>query len=143
MDFQSCPECDTLNPPGVQACEQCKAVLPEVPDFAPPPSPPPEPEAEQEPEPEFVEAVLVEDADQPFEAPPEILAQVSQLEAQIEATPGAHGPYLQLAKLYTDGHRVDLAIRALERGLEHDPKSVYIRHRLNQLTGAAAGSPTS
>jgi hypothetical protein len=136
MDFQSCPECDTLNPPGAKTCQQCKAVLPEVPDFAPPPSPPPEPEPEPEPAPP-------EPADQPFEAAPEILAHVSQLEAQIEATPDAHALYLQLAKLYVDADRKDLAIRALERCLERDPKSVYIRHRLNQLTGATAGSPTS
>lgn len=138
MDFQSCPECDTLNPPGAKTCEQCKAVLPEVPDFAPPPSPAPEPEPEPEPEPAPAEA-----ADQPFEAAPEVLAQVSQLEAQIEAEPSDHALYLQLAKLYTDGHRTDLAIGALERCLEHDPKSVYIRHRLNQLTGATARSPSS
>jgi len=72
-----------------------------------------------------------------------ILARVSELEAQIQAAPDAHAPYIELAKIYTDGHRVDLAIAALERGLEHDPKSVYIRHRLNQLTGAPADSPTS
>jgi hypothetical protein len=131
MDFQSCPECDTLNPPGAKTCEQCKAALPEVPDFAPPPSPPPEPEPEPEPEP-------VEAADQPFEAAPEVLAQVSQLEAQIEAKPNANALYLQLAKLYTDGQRKDLAIRTLERCLEHDPKNVYIKHRLSQLTGATA-----
>jgi len=144
MDFQSCPECDTLNPPGATMCEQCKAVLPEVPDFAPAPSPPPvpepEPEPEPKPEPEPLEAVLV---DQPFEAAPEVLAQLSQLEAQIEAQPAEHTPYLQLAKLYTDGHRKDLAIRALERCLEHDPTSVYIRHRLSQLTGDPSRSPSS
>ena len=134
MDFQSCPECDTLNPPGAKTCEQCKAVLPEVPDFAPPPSPPPEPEPEPEPEP-------VEAADQPFEAAPEVLAQVSQLEAQIEAKPNANALYLQLAKIYTDGQRKDLAILTLERCLEHDPNSVYIKHRLGQLTGATA-APT-
>jgi hypothetical protein len=139
MDFQSCPECDTLNPPGAKTCEQCKAVLPELPDFAPAPSPPPEPEPGPEREPELVPAELV---DQPFEAAPEVLAEVSQLEAQIEARPGEHALYLKLAKLYTDGQRKDLAIRALERGLEHDPKAVYIRHRLNQLIGDPARSPS-
>jgi len=142
MDFQSCPECDTLNPPGAKTCEQCKAVLPEVPDFAPAPSPPPEPEPtpEPEPEPEPLEAELV---DQPFEAAPEVLAQVSKLEALIEAQPSDHTSYLQLAKLYTEAHRKDLAITTLERCLEHDPNSVYIRHRLSQLTGDPARSAGS
>jgi Tol biopolymer transport system component len=135
MDFQLCPECDTLNPPGAKTCEQCKAVLPEVPDFAPPPSPPPEPEPELEPEPE---PATTEVTDPPFEAAPGVLAQVSQLEAQIEAKPDANALYLQLAKLYTEGDRKDLAIRTLGRCLEHDPKNVYIRHRLSQLTGLAA-----
>jgi hypothetical protein len=136
MDFQSCPECDTLNPPGAKTCEQCKAVLPEVPDFVPPPSPPPEPEPEPEPLP-------VEVVDQPFEAAAEVLAQVSRLEAEIEAQPRDHTLYLQLAKLYTDAHRKDLAIDVLERCLEHDPKSVYVRHRLNQLIGDPARSSSS
>jgi dipeptidyl aminopeptidase/acylaminoacyl peptidase len=130
MDFQICPKCEALNPPTVKRCEQCKAELPEVPEFAPPPAPPaPEPEPEPEPEPA---------GERPFEAAPPVLAKIQQLEAGIEAKPNANALYLQLCQIYVEGDRKDLAIQTLERCLEHDPKNVYIRHRLDQLTGAVA-----
>jgi Tol biopolymer transport system component len=133
MDFQSCPECEALNPPGAKQCEQCKALLPEVPEFSPPPPPaPPVLEPEPQPEPEPAPA---EEGDRPFAAPPQILARVEQLEADIEKKPNANGLYLQLSQVYAEGDRRDLAVRTLERCLEHDPKNVYIRHRLSQLTG--------
>ncbi len=129
MDFQICPKCEALNPPTVKQCEQCKAELPEVPEFVPPPAPPAtEPEPEPQPEP----------GERPFEAAPEVLARVQELEAGIEAKPNANALYLQLCQIYVEGDRKELAIRTLERCLEHDPKNVYIRHRLNQLTGAVA-----
>jgi hypothetical protein len=145
MDFQICPKCEALNPPNVKQCEQCKAELPEVPEFAPPPAPPAPPAPEPEPEPE----PAPEAAERPFEAAPPVLAKVQELEAGIAAKPNANALYLQLCQIYVDGDRKDLAVRTLERALEHDPKNVYIRHRLDQLTGvvappapaAAPGSP--
>ena len=131
MDFQICPKCEALNPPNVKQCEQCKAELPEVPEFTPPPAPPaPEPEAEPEP--------AAEAAERPFEAAPPVLARIQELEAGIAAKPNANALYLQLCQIYVDGDRKDLAVRTLERALEHDSKNVYIRHRLDQLTGVVA-----
>jgi hypothetical protein len=74
-----------------------------------------------------------------------VLAKVQELEAGIEAKPNANALYLQLCQIYVEGDRKDLAVQTLERCLEHDPKNVYIRHRLDQLTGVvappAAGAP--
>jgi hypothetical protein len=150
MDFQYCPKCEAFNPLGVTHCEQCKAELPPVEDLVPPPAIPmapsdqPAPEEAAAEEPLMMEALVPPpqpEAPAPFEASPEVLGRVQHLEAEIEKKPGANALYLQLSQLYVDGKRKDLAIRTLERCLEHDPKNVYMRHRLEQLGGTPATPP--
>ncbi len=149
MDFQYCPKCEAFNPPGVTHCEQCKAELPpEEESVAEPPIPlAPEPEPaldEAAAEPIMAEPLFAPPEPQtpaPFEASPDVLGRVQHLEQEIEKKPGANALYLQLSQLYVDGKRKDLAIRTLERCLEHDPKNAYMRHRLDQLGGTPAVPP--
>lgn len=73
----------------------------------------------------------------PFDAPPPVLAKVQELEGAIEQKPTARALYLQLAQLYVDAKRKDLAAATLERGLALDPTSTYLKHRLAQVKGEA------
>jgi hypothetical protein len=162
VDFQYCPKCEAFNPPGATHCEQCQAELPAE-DLAPRETAPEgegaapvieevaaeppmaEPPVPQAPAPQTpAQPAGPPSLPAPFDASPEILERVQQLEAEIQKKPNANALYLQLSQLYLDGKRKDLASRALERCLERDPKNVYMRHRLEQLTGigpARAAAP--
>ena len=127
MDFAPCPKCGAMNAPDAVSCAECKSPLdaePEAPAIGLKAEPEPAP-AEPEPAP----------APPPFEAAPEVLAKVAKLEADIAQRPQARALYAQLAQLYADGHRTDLAVAVLERGLAVDPANVTFRHRIAQLTG--------
>jgi hypothetical protein len=154
MDFQYCPNCQAFNPAGVTHCEQCKTELPPEEPTPPPAAPAVElaaPAAEPAgipdagtAEPPAIPAPIAttpQQAPVPFAAPPEVLDRVRHLEAEIEKKPSANALYLQLSQLYLDQQRKDLAIRTLERCLEHDPKNAYLRHRLEQIGGPPAARP--
>ncbi len=161
MDFQCCPKCEAFNPPGVRHCEQCGTELPPE-EIAPEPASAPAPEPEQASAPPAAAppaaappaaappaaappaAAPPQPALAPLEASPEVLELVRHLEAEIEKKPGANAIYLQLSQHYVDAKRKDLAIRTLERCVEHDPKNAYMRHRLDQLRGPGApGAPAT
>ncbi len=149
MDFQYCPKCEAFNPPGITHCEQCKAELPPVEDFAPAPgagepmSPEPAEAAAADPSAPAATPAPVAPEPPPLEAPPEVLAKVQQLEAEIVKKPGANALYLQLSQVYLNAKRKDLAAQVIERCLERDPKNAYLRHRLAQITGAPAPGTTA
>lgn len=134
MDFVPCPKCGAFNAPTSAACEACgspldaeaEAVAPLT--FKTEPEPAPAAPAEEEP--------VVEPAEPPaFEAAPEVQARIEKLEGEIAQKPQARALYLQLAQVYTDGKRTDLAANVLERGIAADPGNVYLKHKLAQLTG--------
>ncbi len=147
MDFQYCPKCDAFNPPGVTHCEQCQAELPQVEDAVPVPTPPDleTAPADTPPGPGVAEppAAPVPESPVPFDAPPEVLERIRHLDAAIERKPGATALHIQLAQLYADGQREDLAVRVLERYLEGDPRNAVIRHRLQQLGATPPASPAA
>jgi len=142
MDFAPCPKCGAFNAPDAAACVECRSPLDAEPDApaaplalkavpAAPPETSPEPPA---PSPAF-------------DAAPDVLAKIAKLEADIAQKPLAKALYLQLAQIYVDAKRNDLAAAVLERGLALDPNNVYFRHKLAQVTGrpepkaAMAGQP--
>ncbi|MBN2369042.1 MAG: PD40 domain-containing protein [Vicinamibacteria bacterium] len=146
MELIHCPECDTLNPPGVSVCQQCHTPLPEIADKPPearkeetvaaPENGAPTPVPADSGSPAAVEPV-------PFEGSSEILARVASLRKSIERNPTAKALYLQLSQIYADGGRKDLAVTVLEDLLEVDPKNVYVRHRADQLKRPAVSpAPT-
>jgi Tol biopolymer transport system component len=131
MDFVNCPACQTLNPPGSVRCGQCKADIPE-----PPPPAPPSTGETTPAEPAAVAAPTAPEASPPpFVADDQTVVRVQALETQIAAKPGARALYLQLAQIYIDGGRPELAIAVFERCLKVDPANVLVRHKLAQLTG--------
>jgi Tol biopolymer transport system component len=143
MELVPCPACGAFSPSGAAVCADCKAPLPAEPepDAAPPIRlAPMEPEEPAEAGPVVAEAPA---GPAPFEGPPELMAKADQLEAEIAQKPTAPALFLQLAKIYAEANRQDLAIGVLERFLDLDPKNVYVRHRLAQLTGKAEPAPAA
>ena len=135
MDFVPCPKCGTFNPPAATDCQECKSPLDaemDAPALTFKADPPPEPEPEPQPP-----APAHEPAAAPatFETTPEVRAKIDALEAGIAQKPLARALYLQLAQIYTDAKRADLAAAVLERGIAADPGNVYLRHKLAQVTG--------
>ncbi len=142
MEFVPCPQCGAFNSSSLRECAECHASLPDEPPappaiaFAPAAS---APAGDQEPT--AVAEAPAQAGPPPLEAPPEVLAKAQQLETALAEKPSARALCLQLAQLYLDANRKDLAARAIERGLEVDPKNTYLRHRLAQITGSAAPLP--
>lgn len=141
MELVHCLSCDVLNPPGSTVCQQCHKPLPEVAEN----SPSARPEVKEELDTTQAEgAAPAESTPPPFEASPEVLAQVERLQQRIAESPDAKALYLQLSKIYVDTGRKDLAIGVMEQLLTVDPRDVYIQHRLDQLKNpVAAPVPSS
>lgn len=143
MDYSCCPGCGALNPPEAERCGTCQEPLPPpgeartVTPFPLSPADEPPPAAEAAP------AAPAAPPPPPFEAPPEVKARAEALEKKLAETPGARAVYLQLAQLYADAKRKDLAAAVLQRGLSVEPGNVYLRHRLAQLTGTPDRLPSS
>lgn len=133
MELIYCPECQGFSSPGSKVCQQCGAAikeeappLPAMPAAAPP--------VEEAPAQEEALAPDEEPSVPAFDAPPEVMAKVSALEAAIEKDPSSKTPYLQLSQVYAEAKRLDLAAAVLERFLEVDSNNAYVRHRLAQVT---------
>src|SRR6266850_1153664 len=125
MELAPCPKCGAFSDAAAKECAECHAPLDAEPDagssppiaFAPievAPEPPPTASA--------------------FDAPPEVQAKVDRIEADIAQKPSAPGLYIQLAKVYVEANRKDLAAATLERLLVIDPANTYVRHKHAQLT---------
>jgi WD40 repeat protein len=134
MDFVPCPKCGAFNAPAATVCEACGSPLDAEVEAAAPLTFKTEPAPEPEILPEE-EAVAEPAAPPAFEAAPEVLARIDKLEGEIAQKPQARALYLQLAQVYTDGKRTDLAAAVLERGIAADPGNVYLKHKLAQITG--------
>src|SRR5687767_8161416 len=127
MELVACPSCGAFS--NTEAvCSECGVAIPDepvavasIPTSAPAADPEPVPEAPPTPA--------------AFEAAPEVLARIDDLEAQIAKKPQAPALYLQLSKVYAEAGRMDLATAAVERFLAVDPGNAYMRHKLAQLTG--------
>jgi Tol biopolymer transport system component len=149
MELAPCPKCGAFSDADAKECSQCHAPLdaePEAGSSPPIALAPIEPAPEPEPPP--AEEAVVEEAaaPAPFDAPPEVLAKVDKLEADIAQKPNVPGFYIQLSKIYVEANRKDLAVATLERLLAVDPSNAYVRHKHAQLTGvpeAAAHAPAS
>jgi Tol biopolymer transport system component len=136
MDFAPCPKCGAFNAPDAAACSECRSPLDAEPDApATPLALKAEPETPLEEPPEARPEPAAPDPLPAFDAAPDILAKVAKLEADLAQKPQAKALYLQLAQIYVDGKRNDLAAAVIERGLAFDPNNVYFRHRLGQVTG--------
>ena len=148
MELAPCPKCGAFSDADAKECSECHAPLDAEPEAASSPLiafAPIEPAPEPEPPPP--EEAAIEEAPAPaaFDAAPDVRAKVDRLEAEIAQKPTAPGLYIQLAKVYTDANRKDLAIATLERLLAVDPTNTYVRHKHAQLTGVpevAAHDPT-
>jgi hypothetical protein len=143
MEFVPCPACGSFNLSSAKECQDCHAVIPEEAEspaaspLAVAPSEPPK--ADDAPPPEAPRQVAP-----PFEAPPDVRAKVDQLEAEILKKPSARALYLQLAQIYVNSKRPDLAAETIERCLAFEPSNAYLRHRLGQILGqppAPQGAP--
>ena len=138
MEFTACPKCGSFSPASAKECQDCHAPLPEQP--VAPPAIPAAPAASVPPP---VAEVPAPSATPAFDAAPEVLAKVQQLEAAIAQKPSATALYLQLAQVYVDAKRKDLAVQAVERCLVREPGNTYLRHRLAQLTGKPDSVPVA
>lgn len=135
MEFTACPKCGSFSPASAKECQDCHAPLPEQPE-----APPAAPAASVPP---LVAEAPAPSATPAFDAAPEVLERVRQLEAAIAQKPSATALYLQLAQVYVDAKRKDLAVQAVERCLLREPGNTYLRHRLAQLTGNPDSSPAA
>jgi Tol biopolymer transport system component len=142
MELVPCPKCGDFNDAEAAECAQCHAPLDAEPEAAPPAHIALAPLEEAAP-PEEPPAAVVEEAPPPapFDAPPEVRAKVGRLEAEIAQKPNAPAVHLQLAKVYLDANRKDLAVGTLERFLAVDPTNAYVRHKHAQLTGVPEAAP--
>lgn len=143
MEFVACPQCGAFNSSSLGECAACHASLPDEP-LSPPAialAPVASAPAAADQAPAAVAEAPAETGPPPFEAPPGVLAKVQQLETALAEKPSARALYLQLAQIYLDANRKDLAARAIERGIEIDPTNTYLRHRLAQITGTAEAAP--
>ncbi len=137
MELVPCAQCGSFNDASAGTCKDCHAPLPDEPESPPsiavaaPETVAPEPEAPPAPDAEPA----------PFDAPPEVLAKVQELEAAIAQKPSARAIWLQLAQIYVDGKRRDLAAQVVERCLALDPTSGFLKHRLAQIKGEVASPP--
>jgi hypothetical protein len=136
MELAACPSCGAFSDSEAATCSECGVPFPEdaaavpVLSLAPLPA---EPVADVEPaQPGSAGAAFPPPA---FEASPETLSRIDDLEAQIAKKPQAPALYLQLSKVYAEAQRMDLATGVVERFLAVDPGNAYMRHKLAQLTG--------
>jgi hypothetical protein len=130
MEFATCPSCGAFNPGSAPSCQTCHAALEAE---TPPPTVPLQ--LEEEPVPVAAPESLAPPPVAAFAAAPEVLARVGKLEAEIAQRPQARALWLQLAQIYADGQRRDLAAGVIERALELEPGNALLRHRLAQFTG--------
>lgn len=136
MELVPCPKCGAFNDSGAAECSQCRSPMDAEPEAASAPialapiEEPPAPAGEP----------MEPPAPAAFEAPPEVLARIERLESEISAKPSAPAGYIQLAKVYAEAHRKDLAVAALERLLAIDPANAFARHKRAQLTGVPEAS---
>ena len=153
MDFQYCPKCEAFNPPGATHCEQCKAELPPAEELASRSRDPAGPGARARPR---SEASRRARTPRPEPARRSAAAGRRRLPSTPRRTSWAgssisrrrsrrsRAPTPSTSSSHSctwTAKRKDLAIRTLERCLEHDPKNVYMRHRLDQLGGTPAVPP--
>ncbi|MFC2172133.1 hypothetical protein ACFLU6_05820, partial [Acidobacteriota bacterium] len=73
----------------------------------------------------------------PSDLPTDLAVKAEGLERMIDVNSAAKAPYLQLAQLYADAGRKDLAIATYKRYLNVDPSNAYIQNRIQVLEGTA------
>jgi Tol biopolymer transport system component len=142
VELAPCPKCGAFTDSSATECAECHAPLDAEPDPGAAPSIALAP-IESPPEPPPPEEPTIEEGPAPFEAPPAVQAKIDQLESEIAQKPKAPAFYIQLAKIYADGQRKDLAIATLERLLAVDPTNTYVRHKHAQLTGVPEAGPAA